>query len=360
MVVWSKSVLLPNLIDLSSPLLINVIGLLPESPILIEASPEDISIPDVSSSNVVVAISTPSSNFICPELPMKETLGLAAELTYPRKIPVLSNAWVVWPILKKGLVPLPLAFHCLLVPNDIEASVDETSNALELILISVTLIATSEPVILNEPPLNVTLPSLSPNLKLPAPSMNTPLPAVNDKFLASGPTLNDGVPLPSIIILPSVAVLSWPKLILDSAVEIWIVDDDISKFSDARLKLPPSNFTKLEVLPTWNSGSPSLLANQKPAVVDVADVLPVAIYPCVDEPTTSISLLEVLPTLILLLSPSSIMLPSPILIDACVDEISILFASNSNEPTWTVKSVPSNWILSPLPLPINILPLPST
>ena len=78
-----------------------------------------------------------------------------------------------------------------------------TSNPLEVILISVTLISTSVPVILNEPPSNVTLPSLSPNLKLPSPSMNTPLPFVNDKFFNHlVPILNDGVPLPDIIILP--------------------------------------------------------------------------------------------------------------------------------------------------------------
>ena len=68
-------------------------------------------------------------------------------------------------------------------------------------------------------------------------------------------------------------------------------------------------------------------------MVDVAEVLPVAMYPCVDEPTISTCLLVVAPTLILLLSPSSIILPSPNDILAFVELISILLASNSNEPT---------------------------
>ena len=89
---------------------------------------------------------------ICPALPTSENLGLDTELTYPAKIPVLPKPAVLCPTLKNGFAPLPLANHCLFVPNDILAFVDDTSNPLELILISVTLIATSEPVILNEPP----------------------------------------------------------------------------------------------------------------------------------------------------------------------------------------------------------------
>ncbi len=57
--------------------------------------------------------------------------------------------------------------------------------------------------------------------------------------------------------------------------------------------------------------------------------------------------------------PLKIILPSPRLIEAWVEDISILVASNSNEPTFTVKSLPSNCILSPLELPTKSLPVPS-
>ena len=88
-------------------------------------------------------------------------------------------------------------------------------------------------------------------------------------------------------------------------------------------------------------------------MVDVAEVLPVAIYPCVAEPTISTCLLVVAPTLILLLEPSSIMLPSPKLIDACVDEISILFASTSKVPVFISIVLPLNFKCPPVPTAEN-------
>ena len=90
---------------------------------------------------------------------------------------------------------------------------------------------------------------------------------------------------------------------------------------------PPSYFKKFDTLPTTNSGSLLLFAIQKPDVVSVTEVLPVLIYPCVFEPT--ISTLFYAPTLILLFTPSSNILPSPNDIDRLVELISRLVASNS-------------------------------
>ena len=126
------------------------------SPKLIDASCELISMLFASTDNFCVAISTSVSNLKCPTLPTKLTRGLDTELTYPRNIPVFSNPAVDCPILKKGFVFLPLANHCLFVPNDIDASVEDNSNPLEVTFNSVTLISTSVPVILNEPPSNFT------------------------------------------------------------------------------------------------------------------------------------------------------------------------------------------------------------
>ena len=93
--------------------------------------------------------------------------------------------------------------------------------------------------------------------------------------------------------------------------------------------VPPSYFKKFVALPTENSGSLLLFANQKPDVVSVTEVLPVLIYPCVFEPTISTLFAECAPTLILLFTPSSNILPSPNDIDALVELISRLVASNS-------------------------------
>ena len=48
------------------------------------------------------------------------------------------------------------------------------------------------------------------------------------------------------------------------------------------------NFMKSVASPTTNSAAELLFANQNPAVVDVADVLPVAIYPFTEFPNISI------------------------------------------------------------------------
>ena len=97
-------------------------------------------------------------------------------------------------------------------------------------------------------------------------------------------------------------------------------------------------------------------------MVDVAEFLPVAIYPCVALPTISICFVLSLPILILLLEPSSIILPSPNDIEACCELISILFAFNSKPDDNSTTNAPSpNCNLSPpLPLPIKNLPSPST
>ena len=50
---------------------------------------------------------------------------------------------------------------------------------------------------------------------------------------------------------------------------------------------PPSYFKKFVALPTENSGSLLLFANQKPDVLSVAEVLPVLMYPCVFVPFIS-------------------------------------------------------------------------
>ena len=153
-------------------------------------------------------------------------------------------------MLKNGLAPFALIKKSSFVPKDIEASVDDNLNPVDVMFKSVTWISTSEPVILKLPPSKVILPSLSPNLKLPSPSMKIPLPAIKDNCSASGPIANLGVPLPCSIILPYGFPALCPKLILASAVEIWIVDADTSNFSEASEKSPPSNFKKLDALPT--------------------------------------------------------------------------------------------------------------
>ena len=96
-----------------------------------------------------------------------------------------------------------------------------------------------------------------------------------------------------------------PKLIEAFVVDTCIVEADISSFWDAKSIAPPSNFIKSVSLPTANSGSVLLFANQNPAVVDVAEVLPVAIYPTVLLPTISIRLVELAPTSILFEAPWS-------------------------------------------------------
>ena len=144
---------------------------------------------------------------------------------------------------------------------------------------SVTLISISDPVIAKFPFSNIIPPSESPKRKLPSPSIKIPLPVAKLIKSASGPIANVGVPLPSIIILPCGLSEVCPKLIEDSFVDIWMVDADTSSLRDANSIVPPSNFIKSVAFPTWNSGSVLLFANQNPAVVDVADVLPVAIYP---------------------------------------------------------------------------------
>ena len=78
--------------------------------------------------------------------------------------------------------PSPSKLICLLLPNDIDFSVDETWNPLELIFKSVTLILASAPLIIKLLSVNFINPSSSPSLNSPEPEKNAPLPVVSDKL----------------------------------------------------------------------------------------------------------------------------------------------------------------------------------
>ena len=70
------------------------------------------------------------------------------------------------------------------------------------------------------------------------------------------------------------------------------------------------------------------------------DLLPIVMKLSVDPPCIVTLLAE--PTSILELAPSNSKLPSPKLMDAFVELISMLVASNSNVPVLISKSVPVN------------------